>query len=133
MKASYRGKPLVEAQFISLADMAFLIIFFFMMTASFMRDKVGLNLPALPDTSKTESGTIVAIDAAAKMYLDGAPVDSVDTLEGMLRVAMEGRKGKGLEVRLRCDKSLKYKDYGPVYGAISNAGGVIAIMHDLQK
>jgi biopolymer transport protein ExbD len=134
MKASYRGKPLVEAQFISLADMAFLIIFFFMMTASFMKDKVGVNLPDLPKTSKTDSGVMVAVDAKGSIYLDGQPVDGPETLEGLLRVALEDHKGpKAMEVRLRCEKALKYKQYAPVYGAISNAGGVIAIVHDPRK
>ena len=40
---------------------------------------------------------------------------------------------KGLQVRLRCDRTLKYKDYGPVYNAIGAAGGTIAIIHELRS
>jgi len=40
---------------------------------------------------------------------------------------------KDCEVRFKCDKGLTYKDYKGVYTAISNAGGIIAIMHELRK
>jgi biopolymer transport protein ExbD len=133
MKAGYRSKPLVEAQMISLADIAFLIIFFFMMTASFMKDKITVEVPSLPRTAKTESGVTVAMDAGGKVYLDGEPVESPEVLEGRLRTMIEsGKTSKECEVRFRCDKTLAYKDYSKIYTAISNAGGVIAIMHDLR-
>jgi biopolymer transport protein ExbD len=134
MKAANRPKPLVEAQMISLADIAFLVIFFFMMTASFMKDKVNVTLPALEKTGKTESAFNVSMDAAGKIYLDGEPAESPEALEGQLRTMIEtGKTSKECEVRFKCDKTLTYKQYSPVLGAISNAGGVIAIMHDLRK
>lgn len=134
MKASNRTKPLVEAQMISLADIAFLLIFFFMMTASFMKDKVAVELPALEKTGKTESAFNVSMDAAGKIYLDGEPAESPEILEGQLRTMIEtGKTSKECEVRFKCDKSLTHKQYSPVLNAIGNAGGVIAIMHELRK
>lgn len=134
MKAGSRAKPLVEAQMISLADIAFLVIFFFMMTASFMKDKVNVNLPALDKTGKTEAAFNVSMDAAGKIFLDGEPAESPEVLEGQLRTMIEtGKTSKECEVRFKCDKTLTYKQYSPVLSAISSAGGVIAIMHDLKK
>jgi hypothetical protein len=36
-------------------------------------------------------------------------------------------------VRFLCDKAMTYKKYRPVYEAISNAGGVIAVMQEIQR
>ena len=128
-----RSKPVVETQMISLADIACLIIFFFMMTSSFMRDKLVVDLPSLPRTSRTDTPNSVVVDVHGKIYLDGDPVDNAKGLENHLKALLENKKGKELEVRLRCDKTLKYKQYGPVYNAIGAAGGTIAVIHDLRK
>jgi biopolymer transport protein ExbD len=128
-----RSRPIVETQLISLADIACLIIFFFMMTASFMRDKLVVDLPSLPQTGRTETPNSVVVDRHGKIYLNGDPVENAKGLENHLKALLENKKGKDLEIRLRCDKTLKYKEYGPVYNAIGAAGGTIAIIHNLRK
>ena len=128
-----RSKVIVETQMISLADIAFLIIFFFMMTASFMRDKLVVAVPSLPQTSRTESPNSVVMDAAGKIYLNGDPVESAKGLENHLKAVLENKKGKDLQVRLRCDKALQYKEYGAVYNSIAAAGASIAVIHDIRK
>ncbi len=128
-----RSRPIVETQMISLADIACLIIFFFMMTASFMRDKLVVDLPSLPQTGRTETPNNVVVDRHGKIFLNGDPVENAQGLENHLKALLENKKGKDLEIRLRCDKTLKYKEYGPVYNAIGAAGGTIAIIHNLRK
>jgi biopolymer transport protein ExbD len=128
-----RSKPIVETQMISLADIAFLIIFFFMMTASFMRDKLVVALPSAPKTGRTETAHSVAVDADNRIYLNGERVESAKGLENHLKAVLENKKGKDLEVRLRCDKKLTYKEYGAVYNAIGAAGGTIAVIHEIRK
>jgi biopolymer transport protein ExbD len=133
MKIKRSGnKPVTETQLISLADIAFLLIFFFMFTSQFMRDKIKVPLPLIPKIQKTETGISVAMDAQKQMYLNGTPMSSKDELEGNLKSLLADKKDAGLEVRLKCDKNLSYKDYRPVLEAISGAGGVIAIMHDVK-
>lgn len=128
------GKPLVEAQMISLADIAFLIIFFFMMTASFMTDKLKVDLPQAAKTSKTETSISVVLDSQGRMTVNGEKVLDRNDLESRLRDMLHGKKTAAeCEVRFKCDKAARYKDYSPVYEAISNAGGVIAIMHELPR
>jgi len=119
---------------VSLADIAFLIIFFFMLTSTFMRDDQGVKLPTLARSQETSSSITVVMDNNAKIFLDGKEVGSPDALERELKGLLSASKGeKESEVRLRCDKNLKYPQYKPVYEAISHAGGVIAIMHDLPR
>ncbi len=128
------NKPLVEAQMISLADIAFLIIFFFLLTSTFMKDQMTLRLPEAKKTSQAKSAITVLMDKDAKIYLNGDPVSDRNTLEGLLKGALGGRKDPNeLQVRFKADKTLKYKDFSPIYEAISNAGGVIAVMHDVKK
>jgi biopolymer transport protein ExbD len=56
-----RAKPVVETQMISLADIAFLIIFFFMLTSQFMRESAAIRLRG----RKSSTGRRVQFDAAA--------------------------------------------------------------------
>ena len=60
-------------------------------------------------------------------------MENAKGLENHLKATLENKKGKDLEIRLRCDKTLKYKEYGPVYNAIGAGGGTIAIIHNLRK
>ena len=129
-----RRSPIVETQMISLADIAFLIIFFFMVTSSFMRDHLGVALPVLARSDKTDSEIMVMVDKDKKVYLNGQEVGSSDALERELKGLLADRKGsKEKDVRLRCDKTVKYADYRGAFEAISRAGGVISIMHELPR
>lgn len=129
-----RQKPIVETQMISLADIAFLVIFFFLLTSTFMRDKLGITLPVVENRGKTESPITVILDKEGQIFLNGQPVGSPDALERELKgMLAERTTTKEAEVRLRCEKTLKYSQYRPIYEAISHAGGVIAIMHELPR
>ena len=129
-----RQGPIVETQMVSLADIAFLIIFFFLLTSTFMTADQGVTLPTLRRTDDTRADVSVAMDKNGKIFLDGAEVGGPEALERELKGKLADRKGsKDSEVRFRCDRNLKYAQYKPVYEAISHAGGVIAIMHDLPR
>ena len=41
-------------------------------------------------------------------------------------------KAEECEVQFKCDKALTYKIYNPIYQSIANAGGVIAVMHEVR-
>ncbi len=132
--ARKRAEPVKETQMVSLADIAFLIIFFFLLTSSFMTDKAAVALPTLVKTSQTKSAIIVRMDSEAKIFLNGELMADQNVLESQLRNLLAGRtKPEDLEVRFKCEKNLKYKNYRPIYEAIANAGGIIAIVHDLPK
>ena len=128
-----KNAPIKETQMISLADIAFLIIFFFMLTSSFMRDRIAVALPDLPRTTKTEAPLSVVMDKESRLYINGEPVPNVEALETELKARLQDKTlPKETEVRFRCEKTLKYKDYRGVYEAISNAGGIIAVMHEVR-
>ena len=128
------AKAISETQMVSLADIAFLLIFFFMLSSQFMKDKVVVELPSLGSkVDKTDSGHAVTMDAGGAMYLDGQPVSSAESLQGQLAVLLSGKtEAKSREIRFKCDQRLVYRQYKPVLESISAAGGVIAIMHDIK-
>lgn len=118
---------------VSLADIAFLIIFFFMLSSTFMNDKSAIALPVLPKASETTSAFAVTLAADGSLSLDGARMATPADLESALRGKLAGRTNpKDCEVRFRCDKGQTYKVYHPIYEAIADAGGVIAIMHEVK-
>ncbi|MBA3686051.1 MAG: biopolymer transporter ExbD [Planctomycetes bacterium] len=129
-----RAQPFRETQMISLADIAFLLIFFFMLSSQFMKDKVVVELPYLAaKVDQTESGHVVTMDGNGAMFLDGEPVSSPESLQGQLGVMLSGKtEAKAREIRFKCDQRLVYRQYKPVLESISAAGGVIAIMHDIK-
>lgn len=130
---SKRNKPISETQLVSLADITFLIIFFFMLTSSFMRDKGQIPLPQVPKIGETKSLNAVSLDGQGRIFFNGDPVDTKEVLEGKIRDALAGKTAPAdLEIRFKCDRGLSFKDYKGVLEAISNAGGVIAIMHDIK-
>ena len=67
-----------ETQMVSLADIAFLIIFFFLLSSTFMKDRTDIALPSAPKTSNTETPITVAMDEAGKIYLENEPVETPD-------------------------------------------------------
>lgn len=128
-----KAEPIKETQMISLADIAFLIIFFFMLTSTFMRDRLAVALPRLAHTTKTNSPITVVVDKDAKVYLNGQEVGGADVLEREIKSLLADRSTPTeMEVRLNCEKTLPFKSYSGVYRAISRAGGVIAIRHDVK-
>jgi biopolymer transport protein ExbD len=99
-----------------------------------MRDQRDVPVPVIPRSDATDSQTVVIVDKDAKIYLNGQEVGSPDALERELKGSLaDARTAKETEVRLRCDRGLKYSQYKGVLEAISHAGGVVAIMHDLRK
>ena len=115
---------------VSLADIAFLIIFFFFLSSQFMKDKTEIKLPKIPRTAETQSQITVSMDAKGNMRLNGDEV-TIGTLETELHKLLEGKQDH--QVRFNCDKDVTNEKYTPVYEAISNAGGDVAVMQDVIR
>jgi len=127
-----RRKPVVDTPLISLADIAFLIIFFFMLSSSFMRDRLNVDVPFLPKLHQTDSANSVSLTADRVIHLNGDPLPDAPALTQRLGTLLAGKtKNEDLQVRFKCDRNLLQKDYQPVLEAIAAGGGVIAIMHEV--
>jgi biopolymer transport protein ExbD len=132
--AAKKSEPVKETQMVSLADIAFLIIFFFMLSSQFMKDRTTVKLPDLPTAAETKSQNTVSMDLNGNIRLNGDEIADGTDLENKLRPMLAGKtRPVELEVRFRGDRGLKYKSYRPIYEAISNAGGVIAVVQDVKR
>jgi biopolymer transport protein ExbD len=129
-----RAKAITETDLVTMSDIAFLLIIFFMITTQFMRDNAEVELPELGEHDRTESSLSVALDAQGRIHLDGDVVETPAGLEAELRQRLSGREAATeREVRFRCQADLTQTDYGPVMEAISAAGGVIAIIIEREQ
>ena len=128
-----RCVPLRDSSLLTMGDIAFQLIIFFMVTTSFMRDGSHVDSPTLPRSGTTESSIAVSLTADGTLTLDGERVDTPEGLVPRIAELLAGREGSAArEVRLRCDRTLPQRVYRPVIEAIADAGGVLAIIHDLE-
>ena len=131
MKIPPRSFPaLSEVNLVSLGDIAFNCIIFFILTTSFIKGSRNVELPKLPPAEKSTANLSVTLDADARIQLDGQDIETPEALSARLHLRLENSTdAKAREVKLRCDARLTQLAYRPVIEAIANAGGIIAIIH----
>lgn len=153
-----RSEPVKETQMVSLADIAFLIIFFFFLSSQFMKDRTQVALPVIPKSGETKAQLTVSMNAAGEIRLNGDEIEGKDVteraknLEDKLKDLLGTRdestdkpadkpadtkkadkaSEERREVRFRCDQHVTYENYRPIEEAISRADGIIAIMQDVK-
>lgn len=87
----------------SMTDVIFLLLIFFMLTASFVTPSgLPVNLPTSKSSNIVIQKVSVTITEDLEYYVDDRPV-TLGQLEGVLRDAFSGKEGV---VVLHCDKSV---------------------------
>lgn len=100
-----KPKHKVDAAFSmsSMTDVIFLLLIFFMLTASFITPSgLPINLPTSKSANIVMQKVSVSITNDLKYYVDDKLV-TIGQLEGVLRNSFEGKEGV---VVLHCDKSV---------------------------
>ncbi len=118
----------------SMADIAFLLLVFFMVTTVFQKDSgIPLNLPEAEAVKKVPKRTItrVWIDKSDRISIDDklVPVDLVAAViaEGM-------SKNPGLLVAIRADKECNYEVVNDVMEKLKRANALrISLIADLER
>ena len=110
-----KSKHKVEAAFSmsSMTDVIFLLLIFFMLTASFITPSgLPVNLPSSKSSEIVIQKVSVTITKDRLYYVDDRKV-SINQLEGVLRSAFAGKEGV---VVLHCDKSVPVEHLVEVAG-----------------
>jgi len=116
----------------AMGDIAFLLIIFFMIAATFAQEQaIKLDPPSAPGLEEIENSAIsITLDRDGELRIDGQPTP-VDQLGTWITALMEQRETT--LVRLKIDKHLTKDVYGPVFSELSEAGAKIAILGDNEE
>ncbi len=125
MKA--RSDESLDTPMTQMMDIVFLLIIFFVVTASVDKDVVdetinlaqAKNAPAV-DTVDPRAITI-NLRSDGKVNIALRPMTSMQTLYNFL-VNMRSQSGNSVPVLIRCDAKTKYKDIGAVMDTAAKAG-----------
>jgi len=133
MKIERKKKPaFVAVPVAAMGDIAFLLIIFFMIAATFAQEQaIELDAPVAADLEEIESKAIsITLDKDGELRIEGqaTPVDQLGT---WISAIMEQRETE--LVRLKIDKNLTQKSYGPVFSGLSEAGARIAILGENEE
>lgn len=133
MRLLRRKPPEPHVPFISLADIAWQLIIFFLVTSTFTKNEaMNIELPNGDDQAAAaqESKTITVKASEQAIIVDEAPVAFAE-LEVHLRGALAGRTAESERVVvLEASDDLTFQRDVEVMAAIKRAGGIVAIMQD---
>ena len=131
MTVRRRKKVKMMIPLASMGDIAFLLIIFFMLVSTFMKDNMEYDPATGADLRELQSPEIsVVVDQDGKLWLQG-----LEAGVGQLADAVEnlvGQRRHDTPVHLSVHKDLKRPDYMPVIEALSEAG-VRVLMVGLQE
>lgn len=116
----------------SMADIAFLLNIFFMVTSQFIKEgHIELEQPAAPEIeAMKESQISVALDRNGDLWLQGKPCP-VEVLEEGVKALIADLGDKTVMVKI--DKDARQEKFGPIFLALSRAGAELALVGKKQK
>ncbi|HSR51843.1 MAG TPA: biopolymer transporter ExbD [Acidobacteriota bacterium] len=122
----HRAKPVPVVPTASMADIAFLLIIFFMLTTSFSPERTQVTMPSSVTREQVrENPAIVAITADGTVaFSDGEsasePVLSMDELQTRTEALLQDFPGT--EFVIKADRSVQYRFIDGVLEALRNGG-----------
>ncbi len=127
MNYARKPEPHFEIPIVNIGDIAFLLIIFFILTSTFMRESyIKLKPPASPDVQRVKDSPVsVSVDNKGQIWLQGTECQ-LTSLESGLNALLQDKTDK--IVMLKIDKGLVQSQFGPVMVAISNVGGDVMLV-----
>ncbi|MBI2190867.1 MAG: biopolymer transporter ExbD [Planctomycetes bacterium] len=127
-KSQKKADPVIPV--VSMSDIAFLLIIFFLVTTNFVKEShIRLKLPKA-ETGKKEDKIqhSVSVDQDGTIWLNGRKTDN---LKGELGALMVNRTDASQrKVFLKCHRDLKRADFMPVIEQMNEAGAVLVLKTD---
>jgi biopolymer transport protein ExbD len=132
MKMARRPPPQPYIPFISLADIAWQIIIFFLLAATFAKsDSLNLELPgASSDKSRSAAPTITVEAGDSALLVNGQRV-AFESLEGRIRELLAGKKTETQRAVIVLAKNdLSFQRHVDVMYAVQRAGGILVMSEE---
>ena len=132
MKMARRRPPEPYIPFISLADIAWQIIIFFLLAATFAKsDSLNLELPgASSDKSRSAAPTITVEAGENALSINGQHV-AFASLEGRIRELLAGKKTEAQRaVVVLAKNDLSFQRHVDVMYAVQRAGGILVMSEE---
>jgi biopolymer transport protein ExbD len=127
MNYTRNPEPHFDIPYINIGDIAFLLIIFFILTSTFMRESyIKVKPPASQDVKRVKDAEVsVSMDEKGQIWLQGTPCQ-LTSLESGITALLQDKKEK--LVALKIDRGLQQSQFGPVMMAISNAGAEVMLV-----
>jgi len=120
-----------------MGDIAFLLIIFFMLLSEFAKDKDIQYDPATSEyVEKTEEPAAlrVAIDENGVLYVDGKQVQSAEDIRARVEIALADTVSDSQRhIHLKVDRDQPQSSYMPVIEAITEGGGVLQMIGEIDR
>lgn len=134
MKLKTRGDDGIELDMSSFSDIAFLLIIFFILTTTFVKPfGRELEIPSgTSDTSKKEQKQLqINLKSRRIMYGEKAEQVTIEQLRELLNAEQLGKRPQDDRiVVVECTEDVPYEQYFQVVMAITQAGGVLALIEE---
>lgn len=129
MKVERKKRVQPRVPMAPMGDIAFLLIIFFMLTSTFIREAhLTVSLPESPDIERLDDGHLsVLMDQDGALWVQGNPCELSD-LSGILQSELETRPED--LVTLKIDRAVRQDQFGPVLAALSGTGARVAWLGD---
>ena len=127
-----RRKAEPDIPVVSMSDIAFLLIIFFLVTTNFIKEShIKLKLPKAESGDDEDKIQInVSMDKDGELWLNGKPTAALKVDLGKL---LGDKKGDKRKVFFKCDKGILNEVYMSAIEEINGAGGLLVLKTDEKK
>lgn len=130
MKIKTTQQPELVIPVASMADIAFLLIVFFMLTSTMIKES-GIEL-TLPQAKKVEEKKVreksIVVSAKGQLYFNGVPMGA-DSIERELSIALEGAQTpEARTVTIKGDKATPYQDIITAIDIVNRLDGTMVLI-----
>lgn len=133
MKIARTKKPLVGLPLATMADITFILIFFFLVTSEFAKKGLELQLPAAETaTEQRTNPRSIQIDREGRIYLAGVPISMPNLDEEVARFIENAKSEEEKVIPVEGDEQAHYRHIIAVLDIINKHGGYPVLISEAE-